>query len=76
MTHSPGSRPSRPKAFDLLASVAAFARDQRLALNDPSLIERFTHDAAQRLQEALADPALIHGSRTERLFEATVLSLG
>lgn len=76
MTRSPDSRPSRPKAFDLLASVAAFARDQRLALNDPSLIERFTHDAAQRLQEALADPALIHGSRTERLFEATVLSLG
>lgn len=76
MTQSPNSRPSRSKAFDLLASVAAFAREQRLTLNDPTLIERFTRDAAQKLQEALADPALIHGSRAERLFEATVLSLG
>jgi hypothetical protein len=70
--------PQRPKtkAFDLLASVAAFAREHAIALNDPSLVERFIADAAPKLKEALADPALIHGSRTERLFEATVLSLG
>jgi hypothetical protein len=70
--------PERPKtkAFDLLASVAAFARERAIALNDPSLIERFVADATPKLKEALADPTLIHGSRTERLFEATVLSLG
>ncbi len=67
---------STTKAFDLLASVASFAREHRIALNDPALVERFMADAAPRLKEALADPALIHGSRTERLFEATVLSLG
>lgn len=66
----------KTKAFDLLASVAAFARDHDIALNDPSLVERFIADATPRLKEALADPALIHGSRTERLFEATILSLG
>lgn len=64
------------KAFDLLASVAAFARDHAIALNDPALIERFVADATPKLEEALTDPTLIHGSRTERLFEATVLSLG
>lgn len=70
--------PERPKikAFDLLASVAAFAREHKIALNDPLLVERFIADAAPKLKEALADPTLIHGSRTERLFEATVLSLG
>lgn len=68
--------PPKRKAFDLLASVAAFAREHAIALNDPSLVERFMADATPKLKEALADPALIHGSRTERLFEATVLSLG
>lgn len=68
--------PRRQKAFDLLAPVAVFARRNGIALNDPTLIDRFMADAAPRLREALADPALIHGSRVERLFEATVLSLG
>ncbi len=70
--------PERPKtkAFDLLASVAAFAREYAIALNDPSLVKRFVADATPKLEEALADATLIHGSRTERLFEATVLSLG
>ncbi|MCG3056968.1 hypothetical protein KZ287_32905, partial [Escherichia coli] len=68
--------PKRQKAFDLLASVAVFARKNGIKLNDPTLVDRFMADAAPRLREALADPALIHGSRVERLFEATVLSLG
>lgn len=68
--------PKRQKAFDLLASVAIFARKNGIALNDPELVDRFMADAAPRLREALADPTLIHGSRIERMFEATVLSLG
>ncbi|WP_426137287.1 hypothetical protein [Phyllobacterium sp. SL163] len=59
-----------------MASVAVFARKNGIKLNDPTLVDRFMADAAPRLREALADPALIHGSRVERLFEATVLSLG
>ncbi|WP_439500451.1 hypothetical protein [Aminobacter ciceronei] len=69
-------QPKRQKAFELLASAAIFARKNGIALNDPALVERFMADAEPRLQEALSDPALIHGSRIERLFEATVLSLG
>jgi len=68
--------PKRQKAFDLLASVAIFARKNGIALNDPELVDRFMADATPRLREALADPTLIHGSRIERMFEATVLSLG
>ncbi|MBP2463794.1 MULTISPECIES: hypothetical protein [unclassified Rhizobium] len=66
----------RQKAFDLLASVAVFACKNGIALTDKTLVERFMADAEPRLREALADLALIHGSRVERLFEATVLSLG
>lgn len=75
---SKATNPQGPKtkAFDLLAAVATFAREHGIGLNDPALVERFMADAAPRLKEALADPALLHGSRTERLFEATVLSLG
>ena len=76
MSEKPPPERPKTKAFDLLASVAAFAREHSVALNDPSLVERFIADAAPKLKEALADPTLIHGSRTERLFEATVLSLG
>ena len=64
------------KAFDLLALAAAFAQRHGLSLNDPALIEQFLADAALRLKAALADPTLLYGARTERMFEATVLSLG
>lgn len=76
MNDGPGPGGRKSKAFDLLASVAAFAREKGIALNDPTLVERFMADAAPKLKVALSDPTLIHGSRTERLFEATVLSLG
>ncbi|MET4121750.1 hypothetical protein ABIB85_008223 [Bradyrhizobium sp. JR1.5] len=75
MSEKPPPERPKTKAFDLLASVAAFAREHSIALNDLSLVERFMADTAPKLKEALADPTLIHGSRTERLFEATVLSL-
>ncbi|MCF3946951.1 hypothetical protein [Acidiphilium iwatense] len=76
MSDSPAPEGRKTKAFELLASVAAFAREKGIAMNDPSLVTQFIGDAEPRLKAALSDPPLIHGSRTERLFEATVLSLG
>lgn len=64
------------KDFDLLASLAAFAHERGIGFNDPTLIANFTAEATPRLEAALADQALIQGSRTEKLFEAMVLSLG
>ena len=68
--------PPRPKPFDLLASLASFAHAKGISLTDPGLVSTFTADASDQLTAALDDAALLHGSRTERLFEATVLSLG
>ena len=76
MTPPLQDRKPATKAFDLLALVATFAQQHNLGLNDPALVERFLADAAPRLKTALADPTLIHGARTERMFEAMVLSLG
>ena len=63
-------------AFDLLELAAAFPQRHGVGLNDPALVERFLADATPRLKAALADPAPLHGARAERMFEATVLSLG
>ena len=68
--------PPVPKPFDLLASASEFARESGIPLNDPTLVESFLASARARLEAALADPTLLHGSRAERLFESTVLSLG
>lgn len=76
MSDGPEHEGRKTKAFDLLDSVAAFARENGIALNDPFLVERFIMHAGPRLKAALSNPTLIYGSRTERLFEATVLSLG
>jgi len=64
------------KDFDLLASIASFAHDRGIGLNDPKLIATYTAETTPKLEAALADQALIQGSRTEKLFEAMVLSLG
>jgi len=64
------------KDFDLLAVAAAFAKRKGLALNDPAFIESFLVDAGPRLKGVLGDSPLLYGQRTERLFEATVVSLG
>lgn len=68
--------PASEKEFDLIARAEAFARRQGLKLNDPSLADRFSAAAAERLRGALKDPVLLHGSRTQNLFEAMVVSLG
>lgn len=58
----------RPKPFDLLASLAAFAHSRGISLTDPDLIPTFTADAGEQLVAALEDASLLHGSRTELLF--------
>jgi len=64
------------KPFDMLALLALFAREHQISLSAPQLLDQFMADARPRLEAALADDALIHGSRTERLFEATLKSFG
>ncbi len=64
------------KPFDLLNAFAAFGREQNLRLNDSHARERFGDHVAKALDQALNDPALLHGQRTQNMFEALVVSLG
>lgn len=64
------------KDFDLLAQLGAFARANDIPLTDPNIMDRFAADIGPRLQAAIRDRNLVYGMRTERLFEAMVVSLG
>ena len=64
------------KDFDLVAGIAKFSKDAGIELNDPVLLDAYWTEIKPRLAEALADKQLIFGMRTERLFEAMVISLG
>ncbi|MCW1990976.1 UNVERIFIED_ORG: hypothetical protein M2425_002428 [Bradyrhizobium japonicum] len=62
--------------IDLLATFARFGREQRMSLRDPNFAETFTGIAKERLAEALDNDILLHGQRTENMFEALIVSLG
>lgn len=62
--------------IDLLAAVARFGREQRMSLRDPKFAEAFTSAVTEKLAEALGNDILLHGQRTENMFEALVVSLG
>ncbi|WP_454649210.1 hypothetical protein [Bradyrhizobium liaoningense] len=62
--------------IDLLATVARFGREQRMSLRDPKFAEAFTGAVTVKLAEALENDILLHGQRTENMFEALVISLG
>lgn len=64
------------KDFDLLAQLAAFGRANGIPLTEPDIADRFAADAAVRLRAAVGDRNLVYGMRTERLFEALVITLG
>lgn len=69
-------REAMGKDFDLLAQLAAFARTKGISLTEPDIAEQFAADIAPRLRAAVQDRNLVYGMRTERLFEAMVISLG
>jgi hypothetical protein len=62
--------------IDLLTTLARFGRDQRMSLRDPNLGDLFAGVAKEQLAAALANDALLHGHRTQKMFEALVVSLG
>ena len=64
-----------PKPFNLLGEVAAFGDAHQVSLRDPAFREAFEGYVRQGVDDALADPILLHGQRTEALFEALVVAL-
>jgi hypothetical protein len=64
------------KPFDLLREFSRFSEGMDVNLNDVALRSAFGLHVTQAIDRALKDPILLHGQRTEAMFEALVVSLG
>ena len=65
-----------PRRFDLLAELARFGATHHVSLRDPETLRVFTSSVRKTLDDALANPTLLYGQRTEAMFEAMVISFG
>lgn len=61
---------------DILFSFARFGREQSLSLKDPKAREAFLADVTKTLDRALDDGILLHGHRTQNMFEGLLVALG
>lgn len=64
------------KPFDLLTEFAKFGLEQKLSLNDPTAKSAFVSHVTNAVEDALRDPVLLHGQRTQAMFEGLLVSLG
>jgi hypothetical protein len=64
-----------PKPFDLLGQFGIFGLEQEISLRDPEAKRAFGIHVGRAVDQALADPTLLHGQRTEAMFEALLVSL-
>lgn len=64
-----------PKPFDLLQVLAKFGAEKQLSLRTADARDAFSRHVDDAVERALADPLLMHGQRTEAMFEALVVSL-
>jgi hypothetical protein len=64
------------KPFNLLAEFGRFGLERKLSLLDPTSASAFTTHVGEAIEQALSDPALLQGQRTEAMFEALLVSLG
>lgn len=65
-----------PKPFDILNELGKFGAQHKIAFNDPNARQAFASYVSDAVERALADPGLLHGQRTEAMFEALLLALG
>ena len=69
--------PRDPIRFDLINAFAEFGRLEKISLSDPSIAtEGFVERIRESVHGSLSNEALLHGLRTESMFEALVVSLG
>ena len=64
------------KPFNLLAEFGRFGLDRKISLRDPASPSEFVHHVGKEVQRALDDEILLHGQRTEAMFESLLVSLG
>jgi hypothetical protein len=65
-----------PMRFDMVHLLALQGQERHVSLHDPQTIEQFLGQARISLEDALRDGRLLHGQRTQAMFEALVTSLG
>jgi hypothetical protein len=64
------------KPFDLMDQLGKFAADRKLSLAAPEAKDVFAEHVRQSMSAGLGDQRLLHGQRTEAMFEALLVSLG
>lgn len=64
------------KPFDLLAAFGRFGGERQISLRDPATSAAFLAHVGSAVEQALADPNLLRGQRTEAMFESLLVSLG
>jgi hypothetical protein len=63
------------KPFNLLDEFGKFGADRRLSLRYNSLMDAFIERVGLEMRRALEDPILLHGRRTEAMFDVLLLAL-
>jgi len=64
------------KPFDILSVLGKFSAKRKISLRNPEAKRAFGTYVSDAVDQALADPAWMHGRRAEAMFEALILSLG
>ena len=65
-----------PIRFDVFDAFAAFGQQEKISLRDPAAASGFVDRARASVERSLSNDALLHGLRTESMFEAMTASLG
>ena len=64
------------KPFELLGEFAKFGAQKRISLRDPMTADLFITYVRDAIRDVHSDQTLLHGQRTQAMFEALLLSLG
>lgn len=68
--------PRDPMRFELINAFDAFGREEKVSLREPAATDGFVAKTRASVERSLSNEALLHGLRTESMFEALVASLG
>jgi hypothetical protein len=62
--------------FDLLDAFAQFSLEEKISLQNPAAADGFVERTRASVLRSLSNEALLHGIRTQSMFEAMTASLG
>lgn len=68
--------PRDPMKFDVADLIARYGQQQQVSLQAGDIADRFIDQVRDAAQNVLNSPSLLHGQRTQAMFEAMVVALG